>query len=73
MSDNDSIDSASFSLGAFVGFFVTFLLTVFLTMTFVVNKWHNRTCHEQFNQAATASDSLEVVRDDAYCNTRLDR
>ncbi len=62
-------DCESFVVGVLLAFFTTFLLM----MTLGVNKWHNRTCDERFNQAATASDSLTVIVDDSYCNTRLDR
>ncbi len=72
MSD-DTFDGESFSIGMLIGAVLTFILTLGLTIGFGVNKWHNRTCDERFNQAITASDSLTVIVDDTYCNTRLDR
>ena len=62
-------DFVSFLGGAMVAVLITFVLT----QTFGINKWHDRTCREQFSQAVTASDTLSVIRQDAYCNTELDR
>jgi hypothetical protein len=56
-----------------VGMLLAFVFT-FLPMTFWgLEKWHRRTCHEQFNQAATPRDSLTVIVNDSYCNLVLDR
>ena len=69
MSDNEFGKGDAFLAGAVL----TGLLTFVLTMTLGVEKWHKRTCHEQFNQAATATDSLTVIRDDSFCDVVLDR
>ena len=67
-------DSTDFDFGSFgIGFVVAFFLTFFVMQIFGINKWHNRTCQEQFRQAVTASDTLSVIRIDAYCNAELDR
>ena len=68
MSDSADFDFGSFLLGLMVALFVTSILM----QAFAVNKWHDRTCQEQFSQAVTASDTLSVIRQDAYCNTELD-
>ena len=66
-------DSADFDFGSFfVGLVVAFVTTFMLMQIFGINKWHDRTCQEQFSQAVTASDTLSVIRQDAYCNTELD-
>ena len=69
MTDRNEFNAGDFLAGAMLGLVVTLILA----MLFGVNKWHDRTCIEQFNQAVTASDSLTVIVDDSYCNTRLDR
>ena len=66
-SDKD-FDFGSFLLGLLVAVFVTSILM----QVFGINKWHDRTCQEQFSQAVTASDTLSVIRQDAYCNTEFD-
>ncbi len=56
-------DFSAFTLGLLTGFVLTFVPT----MVWGVEKWHERACVEQFNQAETASDSLSVVREDPFC------
>ena len=62
-------ETESFIAGLLIGLFLAFMLTMILG----VDKWHDRTCQEQFGQAVTASDSLSVIVQDSYCNTELDR
>ena len=59
-------------LDAFLlGALLTLLLTTVPLMIWGVQKWHDQTCSEQFNQAASASDSLSVIRQDSFCRRLL--
>ena len=71
MSDIEPFDGGSVVAGMFIGVILGFFLTFLFTMSFGVEKWHERTCVEQLNQATTASDTLSVVREDPWCNHRL--